>query len=99
MVAPHLLNAEVGQVLRRHEGAGDISEERACEALEDLRDLGITYLPHGPLLARAFDLRRNTTIYDALYLALAEVLGVPLLTCDRALATVPGHRATVEVVG
>jgi predicted nucleic acid-binding protein len=38
------------------------------------------------------------TAYDAAYLALAEVLDCPLLTCDQALAGVPGHTAEVQVI-
>ena len=53
---------------------------------------------HLPLVQRAFELRDNATIYDALYLVLAEVLEVKLLTRDRALARVPGVSAAVEVI-
>lgn len=94
----HLLDAEVGQVLRRYARRGQVSETRARAALDDLADLPLIRYPHLPLVHRAFELRHNTTFYDALYLALAEGLNAPLLTRDRALAHVPGHRATVEVV-
>jgi predicted nucleic acid-binding protein len=50
------------------------------------------------MLARAFELRDNATIYDALYLALAEALDARLLTLDRALTRVPGVRAEVQLV-
>ena len=70
----------------------------ASTALGDLQSLPITRFAHGPLMARAFDLRRNATIYDALYLVLAEAIGAPLVTRDSALAKVPGHRAAVEVL-
>jgi predicted nucleic acid-binding protein len=96
--APHLFDAEVAQVLRRHVLRREVTPQRALEALQDLRDLPIRRFPHGPLLERALELRENVTVYDALYLALAEALGVPLLTRDPALAGVPGVAARVDVL-
>jgi len=98
LAAPHLLDAEVGQVLRRLVIGRALSAPRARDALDDLAALPIQRFAHGPLLARAFELRHNTTIYDALYLVLAEGLRAPLLTRDRALAAIPGHRAKVIVL-
>ncbi len=98
LFAPHLLDVEVTNVVRRYCAAGEMSPERALEALKDLRALQIYRYAHEPLLARVWELRHNTTAYDAVYLALAEALGVPLLTCDARLVEVPGHRAEVEVV-
>jgi predicted nucleic acid-binding protein len=94
-----LLDVEVGQVLRRCTLTKKITEGRAKEALEDLADLPVIRYPHGPLLARAFAMRHHVTIYDAVYLALAEALEAPLLTRDVLLARAPCHRATVRVVG
>jgi len=99
LVAPHILDAEVAQVLRRYVLRGEVSAVDAEAALEDLTALPITRYPHIPLILRAFALRANATIYDALYLVLAEALAAPLLTRDTALGTVPGHGAQVEVVG
>ena len=98
LAAPHLLDAEVGQVLRRLVIGRALSAPRARDALDDLAALPIQRFAHGPLLARAFELRHNTTIYDALYLVLAEGLRAPLLTRDRALSAIPGHRAKVIVL-
>lgn len=98
LAAPYLIDAEVGQVLRRFVIGRQLSMEGASAALQDLADLPVTRYPHAPLLSRAFDLRENTTFYDALYLALAEALDSPLLTCDAALASIPGHEARVEVI-
>jgi predicted nucleic acid-binding protein len=97
--APHLLDLEVAQVLRRYERSGVLSARRGHEALEDLEALRIERYPHQPFLQRIWKLRVNTTAYDACYLALAEALDAPLLTMDRRLASVPGHAARVEVVG
>ena len=95
--APSLLDAEVGQVIRRYTLRHQMSVERARIALADLAAAPIRRFPQLPLLQRAFELRENVTIYDGIYLALAETLDVPLLTCDYALASVPGSDAAVSV--
>ncbi len=94
----HLLDAEVGQVLRRYVRRGEISLSRATAAFKDLANLPLVRYPHLPLVHRAFELRDNATFYDALYLVLAEGLNAPLVTCDVALGHIPGHGAIVEVV-
>jgi len=96
--APHLIDVEVAQVLRRYASTGDIQPSRAQQALEDLGDLPIVRYSHQLFLARIWDLRENITAYDAAYIALAEALPAPLATCDRRLANAPGHRAVVELV-
>ncbi|HEX6693476.1 MAG TPA: type II toxin-antitoxin system VapC family toxin [Longimicrobiales bacterium] len=95
--APHLLDLEVAQVLRRYERAGVLTALRAREALDDLGAFRIERYPHHLFLSRIWALRGNATAYDACYLALAEALEAPLLTMDRRLAGVPGHAAMVEV--
>ena len=97
LVAPHLLDLEIVQVLRRFAAAGEVSEKRAGEALVDYADLRIVRYPHDPLLGRIWQLRHNCTAYDAAYLALAESLECPLITCDKPLAATPGHRARIEL--
>jgi predicted nucleic acid-binding protein len=42
-------------------------------------------------------LRHDLTAYDAAFVVLAEILAVPLVTCDARRARAPGHRAAVEV--
>jgi predicted nucleic acid-binding protein len=96
--APHLLDLEVAQVLRRYALAGDISPSRGDRALDDLRDLPLTRYPHDLFLRRIWELRRNITAYDAAYVVLAEVLGATLLTRDAALASSRAHRAAVELL-
>lgn len=95
--APHLLDVEVAQVLRRYAAAGRLTSDRGLEALADLSDLPIHRYPHDVLLPRIWELRHNVTAYDAAYLALAETLAAPLVTCDGRLASAPGHAARVEV--
>lgn len=96
--APHLLDLEVAQVLRRYESAGTISPSEARQALADLSDLDISRYAHDLFLFRIWELRHNLTAYDACYVALAETVGAPLLTCDARLAQAPGHGAVVELL-
>ena len=96
--SPHLVNLEVAQTLRRYSAAGALSARRANEAFEDLAAFPMTLYSHQPFLKRIWELRHNVTAYDATYIALAEALNAPLVTCDRALASAPGHRARVESV-
>lgn len=96
--APHLLDVEVAQVLRRHVRDKAITAQRGQEALEDLGDLPLSRYPHDFLIPRIWELRATLTAYDAAYVALAELLDAPLLTCDGKIASAPGHAANVEVV-
>ena len=95
--APHLLDVEVAQVLRRYAAAGTLGAERGLEALTDLADFPVHRYAHDWLLPRVWELRHNVTAYDAAYLALAEALEAPLVSCDGRLASAPGHSARVEV--
>ena len=97
--APHLVDVEVVQGLRRLVRAGEVSPGRADEAIADLADLDLHRHPHLDLVDRAWKLRDNISIYDGVYVALAEAIDAPLVTCDRPLAKAPGHRARIEVVG
>jgi predicted nucleic acid-binding protein len=96
--APHLLDLEVAQVLRRFLRDGDIDLARGQEALEALRLLDIARYAHDIFLPRIWQLRDSVTAYDAAYLALAETLAAPLLTLDERLSRSRGHRARVELV-
>ncbi len=95
--APQLLDLEVAQVLRRYESMGTLSPDEAKQALVDFSGLDISRYPHDPFLFRIWELRSNHTVYDACYVALAETLQAPLLTCDTRLAASPGHVARVEL--
>lgn len=96
--APHLLDVEIAQVVRRYTAAGEIDAARGRSALADLVDLPLQRYPHDFLLPRIWDLRNNLSAYDATYVALAEALGASLLTRDRRLAAAAGHRARIEVI-
>jgi predicted nucleic acid-binding protein len=98
LAAPDLVDVETAAVLRRRWLAGDLTDRRFSEAIDDLSDLPITRFPTLPLLARVFELRRNVTAYDACYVTLAERLSVPLATADLRLAGASGPPCTFEVV-
>ncbi|HXX70742.1 MAG TPA: type II toxin-antitoxin system VapC family toxin [Candidatus Acidoferrum sp.] len=95
---PHLLDIEVAQVLRRYVRDKTITTQRGEEALEDLEGMPLRRYPHDFLIPRVWELRATLTAYDAVYVALAEVLDAPLLTCDGKIASASGHSANVEVV-
>lgn len=96
--APHLIDVEVAQVMRRYSRSGEIDAVRGMQALDDLHDFQIVRYPHYPFLRRIWELRHNVTAYDATYLALAEALAAPLLTRDARLAASAGHDARVELL-
>lgn len=96
--APHLLDVEVAQVLLRYVRDRMITARRGQEALEDLADVRLSRYPHDFLVPRIWQLRATLTAYDAAYVALAEVLDAPLVTCDAKIAAASGHHAQVEVV-
>jgi predicted nucleic acid-binding protein len=96
--SPHLADVEVTQSLRRLVRSGEVSSDRAVEAIADLADLDLHRHPHLDLLTRAWKLRQSITAYDAMYVALAEALGAAIITCDAPLAKAPGHRAQIEVI-
>jgi len=98
LFAPHLIDAEVAQVVRRRVLGGTVRPLDAVDALRVLGELPLVRHPHLPFLARAFEWRDNVTVYDGLYLALAEALGATLVTRDTALASVPGCSARVRVL-
>lgn len=95
--APHLLDLEVTQVLRRLVQQGVVPARRADEAIRDLLDLRVNRYAHFVLLPRIWQLRHNFSAYDAAYIVLAEKLGGTLVTRDRRLASPTGHAATVEL--
>ena len=95
--APHLLDLEVTQVLRRLLRQGVLSGRRADEAVRDLLDLRINRYPHLVFLSRIWQLRHTLSAYDASYIVLADQLGATLLTRDRRLAVAMGYAATVEL--
>lgn len=98
LAAPELIDLEVASVLRRQLAKGRVDARRAELALRDLLAIPIDRAPHAPLLGRCWQLRDSVTVYDAIYVALAEALGVPLVTADARLARAAGPRCEIEVL-
>ena len=98
LIAPHLIDVEVTSAWRRLVAAGDLDDRRAQLALDDLRSLRLDRVSHAGLVARCWELRENLTVYDGVYVALAEAMAVPLLTADTRLAGASGPRCEIEVL-
>lgn len=97
--APHLIDAEVGNVLRRHEREGLLSAEEAIHGLRAAAVLVDHRYPHTEALGRlAWTLRHNLSFYDALYVALAASLRLPLVTADVRLSAAPRLPCTIELI-
>ncbi len=96
--APHLIDIEVAQAMRRYVANREIGADRGRLALVDLVDMPVRRYAHDFLLARVWELRNSLTAHDAAYVALAEALDAPLLTRDRRLAHMAGHRARIDLV-
>jgi predicted nucleic acid-binding protein len=97
LAAPHLLDLEVTQVLRRLVRSAVVSASRAEQAIHDLMDLRIARYPHHLFLQRIWQLRNNLSAYDAMYVGLAESLRATLITRDLRLGSSSGHAVVVEV--
>ena len=97
LCAPHLLDVELLHALRRLVIGGQLSEDRAADARNDFAALAVDRYDHVALADRNWELRHNLTADDATFVALAELLGVPLVTCDARLADAPGNRAVTEL--
>lgn len=98
LVAPHLIDLEVTSAWRRLAAAGNLDARRAQLALDDLRALRLDRVPHAPLIARCWELRGNLTVYDGVYVALAEMMDAILVTADAKLAGAPGPTCEFELI-
>ena len=98
LVAPHVVDIEVLSSSRHSWFRRLLSDERLAEALDDFADFEIERYSHTLLRQRIWSLRANVTAADAAYVALAELLDVPLITRDRRLARSSGHTARIEFI-
>jgi predicted nucleic acid-binding protein len=98
LTAPHLIDLEVVSAWRRLAAAGSLDERRANFAMADLKALRLDRVRHEPLLERCWELRANLTVYDAAYVALAELLDATLVTADLSLSNAPGTRCAIEAL-
>jgi len=97
LAAPALVDFEVGNIVRRQELAGTVDAGQAAQAHRDLLDLPIDRLPYESVGTRVWELRSNLSAHDASYVAVAELLEVPLVTLDRRLGRAPGLRCEVLI--
>lgn len=95
LAAPHLMPAEVANILRRAALGGELGSDTAALAHADVLDLRVSLFPYEPFAARVWELRENVTAYDAWYVALAEQLDSPLATLDQRLAGAAGPRCEI----
>lgn len=95
LVAPSLVGFEAPNIIRRHDLAGIVSADQAAQAHADLLDLAIELWPYEVLAPRAWQLRQNLSVYDASYVALAEIIDANLVTLDRRIGGAPGLGCTV----
>jgi len=98
LAAPELVDLETTSVIRRQLRGGHLDARRAELALADLVSLPLHRAPHRPLLARCWALRQNLTVYDAAYVALAELLDVVLVTADTRLSSAAGVSCQLDVL-
>ncbi len=98
LIAPELIDLETTSVIRRRSQAGHLDLRRAALALTDLVEMPLRRASHLALLERCWELRENLTVYDAAYVALAEIVDVVLVTADAHLATAPGPRCEIELL-
>ena len=96
--APHLLDIEVLHTLRRLTNLRQLDPPTAQQALESFQEMTVIRHPHGPLLEFMWEMRSSISAYDAAYVALAEALEMPLLTCDAKLARASGHGAKIVLI-
>ena len=98
VIAPHLIDLEVTQTLRRLVRTKELTAERGHFVLGQMLLLPLERMPHANLIARIWQLRENVTAYDAAYIALAELYQAPLLTRDRKFLSIPGHSAQIVLI-
>ena len=95
---PHLASIETASVIRGWVRGGQLDQSEAVQAVDRLSELPAERHDHEPYLSRVWALQHNLTAYDAVYVALAEALDAPLLTCDARLARAPLTGVTIELI-
>jgi predicted nucleic acid-binding protein len=96
IAAPSLISFETANIIRRHQLAELIPPDQATQAHADMLELAIELWPYQLIVERTWELRHNLTIYDASYVALAELLDAPLVTLDTKLADATGPRCEIK---
>lgn len=97
--APGHFDVEVIGSIRRAVVRRLISDHEGLVAVADFRSLAVRRWATTPFVDRAYRLRNSHSVADAVYVALAEGLAAPLVTCDERLAQSDSHDAVIELVG
>jgi predicted nucleic acid-binding protein len=88
LIAPDFLVAEVGNLLwKRSTLQGELSERKAAEAMEALLALDIDLRPAAPVARSALRLaaQEKHSVYDMIYVALAQQEACELITADEKM--------------
>lgn len=97
--APHLIDLEILNALRKLVRLDAISASHATMLIEDLSDVRLARYRHDGFRHRIWELRDHLSAYDASFVALAETLDATLVTVDARLARAAGHEARIELYG
>jgi predicted nucleic acid-binding protein len=89
-IAPELLVAEAANVLHKKQGLQELTSDESVQLLLDVLSVPIRLFPHRPVIFRAFEIahKHRSTVYDALYLALAEEHGAAIFSADKELVKI-----------
>jgi predicted nucleic acid-binding protein len=97
--APYVLDGEITSALLGLLRGRKISERQADAAMGNYREFPLERHDVLSLWSRIKVLYSNLSAYDAQYVALAEALGVPLITADARIKRSKAARCAIEVFG
>ena len=101
LLVPDLFWPEVGNILWKAVRQGRMSRASAGQAIAALQGRRIATAPTAPLLTEAFAIATSydRTVYDGVYVALAVLTGMPLVTSDERLANALAARFPIRWLG
>lgn len=97
LVAPGLLDYEIQSALLGLLRGGKITRTELARYISQYQALGIQRQESLRLWERVRDLNHNISAYDAQYVALAEFLDLPLITCDGKFARSGAAKCAIEL--